>query len=557
MTDDTIKPVYFVMMSGASVSREQKKSQYAKIQGHLAKAGHRKRKKAQNRTPWLISDVEETTLSSLVRSESNAPWSSPVLAAWRPFDQSSRTSEAESDTEHDELIIEWNLNVEALTNYGYSQTIRVAHWRAQNHQFAELAFVRRASSDPFYSCFAGLDPVTIFEAIETYWNILIPTHTALAHLFQYENRWGGCLTSSITQPMYWYCMTSLLIVARSSLAGPEVKASPQVLQYIGLTLEALREKLNQPGHHLDRFTILITAYLIEISYRLCEYSMCQVFRRHLRRMVDDAGGLHMIHPPGTTVGLVKDYDTYWVFEEGEFLFPEVFPKSELHYIDDIIPGEAQILLTQLPLGFYELFRNSKISVEISRHIARAIQVSDLSELMRTTALYTDAPLTKDMFAACPALHTIKDTTGPLELEAAISLAMVLYYCRAIMPSHTIFSKFHAIRKRLTIGLREPCSRISQAERECWIWLWMIAIESWQSATEILHSEGEKLLARLFFQQKATTGCACPRHLEIIASRFLWNDNLNRCFKSKWDSTERKGLSDLWVPRKGYLCCEAT
>lgn len=534
--------LYFVAFNGSLTSQEEKRSQYAKIQAHLARVGQHKRKKAKQDRLQPSYSLGEIPKRFLTQSGTAEHHGSTCLKGRRMHNQSIIPNQVESDTEKENEELNNARNRQASTHHEHSQSQEMCR-RNTNNQFPELMFMRRASSVPFYSCFcnsfAGLDPVTVLEGIEFYWKVTVPSHITLANLLQYQTRWGTCVMSVIRDPLYWYCSTSLRAVQQSTINDSEVQATPQVLRLIGLTLEGLRDRPQQSSEFPDHMSVLIVVYLIEISYRLRDYLACQVHRQYLRLMVKQLGGAELIGQMGLVGDAIVDYDSHWFFEAGEFVFPELHPELELHYIDTLTPDDGQQLLAMLPAGFYELVRTSRLSIELGRNIARMIQISNNPLALSNASLDNEVPLKEDMFGACPGLHKIKDTTSPLDLEAATSTALVLYHCRTITSHRTVFGKLNAIRTRLTRGLQTPGFGSSQAERNCWIWIWVITIESWQTMCGVLNQEGERLLSQLVSENQTITDKLDWHGIEAIFKKFLWTPSLNRSFKSRWDRAEHR------------------
>ncbi|RMZ77305.1 hypothetical protein DV737_g4467, partial [Chaetothyriales sp. CBS 132003] len=185
----------------------------------------------------------------------------------------------------------------------------------------------------------------------------------------------------------------------------------------------------------------------------------------------------------------------------------------------------------LPPGFEALAHTSFLSLRLSRLIVRIATTASPGP----AAYYpTDDELADDDLAA---LHfrsflssdlPLSDPDGPdgPSLEKAICLALIRYvHLSAVGRGHKL-CLYYSFGLMLAHAVRTMTVPTRKEVRQCFIWIWLIAMSSWSMGSGHLSAEGVALLQEL---PKACPelGSYSVEQVKELGRRYLWNDHLDR------------------------------
>lgn len=321
-------------------------------------------------------------------------------------------------------------------------------------------------------------------------------------------------------------------------AGP----SPQVAFHRQKAASLLRTELaHLRGAPEDGalMTVLALACL-DVVYRADRMAN----RKGLALIVALKGGLDKLGFRGLVKAYLVQFDYFWMLETGAgSIFPFAKRKSNRSYPTHPFDSDTLALVVSLPPGFAAIARQSTLGLDVLRILSR-MTLFLRSQVTRpspgteqdSAAEGQDYP---DILDVCSCLHASPLTEHSLEKN--ICLAIILFSCdtHSQRGSTSKLTPYRGTRQELTRSLPLTRDRNTE-ERNCLIWVWMIALGSWKMDRDLGH--GSLSLTQRFFDRFEES--RSWNVVETAMRQFFWYEPL----ADEWQSTWRQAFDDYQAYR---------
>jgi len=251
-------------------------------------------------------------------------------------------------------------------------------------------------------------------------------------------------------------------------------------------------------------------------------------RKSITMAISKRGGLEALQNGSILKNYLLHYDTFWLMEGGDTMFPERHRYQPVYPTHPFSIGLCAFV-ARLPPGFQRLVTEDALSLDILPLLARATHLTRLSDRDRYELLSETRGRPRrynDFWEACPCLCASDESCSGLEKLLSLTL---FCYCYTAFGSRSYPTPLRGARLKATKKLSSFCS-MSETEEACLIWMWIVVTDSWRLGSQ-LQANGTSLLFNLQSRFPALRDeCAVTG----IVSQFLWTRDLNNSVGMYWD-----------------------
>ncbi|OAP56700.1 hypothetical protein AYL99_08812 [Fonsecaea erecta] len=414
-------------------------------------------------------------------------------------------------------------------------------------------WTRGVRVDPF-DCIPGTDRYGAALAIDFLIHYIMPTVASINEAFNVVNVYGHWVLENMAKyEDFFHVLLGLTKVAHTAIACPGSPLPQDAFIHAGQAMSKLRARLAKPDARVDDGAILTILYLAMFERGLGNESAYKAHRAQVDQMVASRGGVCRLGVGSSA----RTTLTVLLSLSGD-LPPDSPPdtpattKLTLQQASWIQFEDDTKTMEQLPCGFRNLARAGALSLETLQIIHRISVKQDWSPQDPTYKGKYGEEMSKvygpvagqawNFWDACAAFRAPEGPRGP-SLEKMICLALFRYCANRANHLRPKACIYHSATTQLTARLPEFRVSSSRTERDCLIWIWLVAIDSWamaQNSAELSH-EGRQLLLKM---RKAMPELQDWEwwDLESLGQKFFWRDDIRILLKAIWESPElRKDL----------------
>lgn len=180
------------------------------------------------------------------------------------------------------------------------------------------------------------------------------------------------------------------------------------------------------------------------------------------------------------------------------------------------------LLLSIPPGFYPLAERGMLGKET---------IAIITRLARRDFNVNPWPLNEPYYAPlkdfCPAVYSKR-----LSVDKLVCLALVRYGVLSAVGRNFRACVFHSVTEALAIAVKSIDPPVEIEYRECLIWIWLVAVNSWLTGGGELEFEGVVLLAQMRSQFPETNDWTTD-DVEALGARFLWCEPFHDMIMTNW------------------------
>ncbi|KIW75478.1 hypothetical protein Z517_10219 [Fonsecaea pedrosoi CBS 271.37] len=408
-------------------------------------------------------------------------------------------------------------------------------------------WTRGARVDPF-DCIPGYDRYGASLAIDFLIHYVMPTVASINEAFNVVNVYGQWVLENMAKyEDFFHVILGLTKVAHTAIACPGSLLPQDAFVHAGQAMSKLRARLAKPNARADDGAILTILYLAMFERGLGNDAAFKAHRAQVDQMVASRGGVDCLGVDSSAratltvlLSLSGDQPTDSPTSEPATEKLLVIRQAPRFRFEDDVK-----IIDKLPCGFRNLARAGVLSSETLQIIHRISVKQDWSPQDATYREKQGKERTKvyrpvagqawNFWDACTAFRTPDGPGGP-SLEKMICLALFRYCANRANRLRPKACIYHSATTQLTARL--PAFRVSSArtERDCLIWIWLVAIDSWAMAQNSpeLSADGARLLAKMRDALPELRDWAWW-DLECLGQKFFWRDDLRVLLRANWDA----------------------
>jgi hypothetical protein len=388
-------------------------------------------------------------------------------------------------------------------------------------------------TDPF-SCIPTGGDGRVESAIDFISQVIGFGNDILCYVFDVTNVHHSFL-ATLRNDTFFDAGIGVVQLLREQIRSPGSQPSAQTLKHRGLAIGKILNKLSGPSARVDDITIFAMIFLAALEKGLRNPVAHDLHKRNIAKVVADRGGLQQLPDDSMLKGYLLHYDVFWAMETGKTMFPGHRREYEQRYPIHPFPSELWSSITKLPAGFQKLVTECVICFDILSILSRLTHISRLGyhnrlEFIKKTRKMGGSH--NDFWEACPCLGIVDDLSP--DLEQLLSLTMICYSFTAFS-SNYYPSAFRGSRHALTKKISSYAPK-SQAEEDCLIWMWVIAIDSWRTSSGL----PQPGLALLFKLQSRLPALRSLSAVNAIVRQFLWPREFSIAANRYWEDLVKKG-----------------
>jgi hypothetical protein len=137
---------------------------------------------------------------------------------------------------------------------------------------------------------------------------------------------------------------------------------------------------------------------------------------------------------------------------------------------------------------------------------------------------------------CPGLFTPDTPDGEPALERVVCLALLRYCINSIKVNRACFKGCQFSRFVFELAellpLLNPDKFTTQCQKDCLLWVWLMAIDSYSADAYGLFPEGVDLLVQMRDRYPQTVNWEYTDFAEV-GRCFLWNENIEGIVRNYW------------------------
>ncbi|KIX94218.1 uncharacterized protein Z520_09928 [Fonsecaea multimorphosa CBS 102226] len=408
-------------------------------------------------------------------------------------------------------------------------------------------WTRGARVDPF-DCVPGTDRYGASLAIDFLVHYVMPTVASINEAFNVVNVYGHWVLENMAKyEDFFHVLLGLTKVAHTAIACPGSPLPQDAFIHAGRAMSKLRARLARPNARADDGAILTILYLAMFERGLGNNAAYKAHRAQVDQMVASRGGVSRLGV-GTSARATL---TVLLSLSGDQ--PPDSPSSQpftaelaLRQAPHVRYGPDDLeTIERLPCGFRNLARAGALSSETLQIIHRISVKRDWSpqdheyrerQGEEKTKVYGPvAGQAWNFWDACTAFRNPEGPEGP-SLEKMIWLALFRYCANRANRLRPKACIYHSATMQLTARL--PTFRVSNSrtERDCLIWIWLVAIDSWamaQDSTE-MYPEGLQLVSQMH-KAMPELGDWEWWDLESLGQKFFWREDIRTVLRANWES----------------------
>ncbi|OQV05247.1 hypothetical protein CLAIMM_10019 [Cladophialophora immunda] len=409
-------------------------------------------------------------------------------------------------------------------------------------------WTRGARVDPF-DCISGSDRHGASLAIDFLIHYVMPTVASINEAFNVVNVYGHWVLENMAKyEDFFHVLLGLTKVAHTAIACPGSPLPQDAFIHAGHAMSKLRARLAKPNARADDGAILTILYLAMFERGLGNEAAFKAHRAQVDQMVASRGGVSRLGVDSSAratltvlLSLSGDQPSDSPLSQPLTTKLAIRRAPRFRYEDDVKITE------KLPCGFRNLARAGALSSETLQIINRISikrdwgpqdpaykekQGEEKSKVYRPVAGQA-----WNFWDACTAFRTPEGPGGP-SLEKMICLALFRYCANRANRLRPKACIYHSATTQLTARLPKFRVSNSRTERDCLIWIWLVAIDSWAMAQNSpeLSPEGSRLLSEM---RKALPELRDWEwwDLESLGQKFFWRDDIRVLLKATWKSPD--------------------
>ncbi|KAJ4512159.1 hypothetical protein HRR83_006123 [Exophiala dermatitidis] len=401
--------------------------------------------------------------------------------------------------------------------------------------------------DPFNS-FPGQQTPCVVGALDHFTQVLSPLHQPLLVAVNLVNpmmSWAFPLI--LSHEAAFHAGIALSQAYLESRQDPTIKPSAEVGFHRHRAASILRDQLANMAGPPDDGTLLTVLALAALDVMYKEDNISN--RKGLALMVALKGGLDKLGRRGLVKAYLIQFDYFWTLEtRTESIFPLAKRKKHRVYPQHPFRDDILSMIATLPSGFAAIAQKGTLGIDVLQILSR-VSIFLRSKISRQPLAIDKDPVPEDqeypdIFDACSCLHSAASTEHSLEESICLTIILFCFNIHSHADSHTKITSYRGSRQELTRSLPfvpcpgEPYSR--EPERECLIWIWMVAISSWRTGRG-LSQEGQWLSCAFFARFDEAR---CLADVEDAMRRFFWYQPLCEEWRLTWSEALGAWTSSL-------------
>ncbi|RMZ89166.1 hypothetical protein DV736_g3609, partial [Chaetothyriales sp. CBS 134916] len=324
---------------------------------------------------------------------------------------------------------------------------------------------------------------------------------------------------------------------------PDLVHAKAVLEHKYIAISRLRARLARPDATADDNAILTIFFLALVEDATGNTAAHKMHLFRVASMVEIRGGIRKLKtnpwikamvaqallanavlytPGGSTINLWEtDYHN---------------DTTQILHLPNPQPPPTSVGV--LPPGFQALAHTGFLSLCLSRFI---IRIATTAASSRPAAYCPSDDERADNDMTAEHFHSFLASDLPLgepdspdgpSLEKAICLGLIRYvHLSAVGRGHKV-CLYYSFGLMLTHAVRAMKIPTRSEVRQCFIWIWLIAVSSWSVGAGHLSAEGAALLQEL--------PEVCPelssfsvKQVKEVGMQYLWNGHLDRIVETNW------------------------
>ncbi|KAJ9603245.1 hypothetical protein H2200_012023 [Cladophialophora chaetospira] len=422
---------------------------------------------------------------------------------------------------------------------------------------------RGARVDPF-DCVSGGDGYETSFYVDFLVHYVMPTVASINEAFNVVNVYGAWMLENMAKyEDFFHILLGLTKVAHTAIAKPGSPLPQAAFVHAGRAMSKLRGRLAKPNAKADDGAILTILFLAMFERGLGNSSAWEAHRDQVDKMVASCGGVEQLGVNSSARAALTVYaftrllqqpssrETRLIIYRLLSLSGEPPPKPTLARGPTLhFPDEDQMkLIIDLPIGFQNLVRTGALSSETINIIRRinakrdwSPQDSNYAERQGEARSKVFRPVTGQAWNfrdACTAFRTPDGPDGP-SLEHLLCLALFRYCANRANRFRPRACIYHSATTHLTAKLPSFKLPDSRTERDCIIWIWLVAMDSLSLSINCseLSEEGVLFLSSM---RKALPELVNWEwwDLEALGQKFFWRDDLHLLLQENWISPHQR------------------
>ena len=318
---------------------------------------------------------------------------------------------------------------------------------------------------------------------------------------------------------------------RSAIA-PETSSNQDAWRHTGAALSKLRGAIADPNNPSDDYLVGTVLFLALLARAYGDLAGFEVHKTNLAILVKQRGGLDGLGYDGLLKACCLQWGSFWDLDGAQKIFPDGPIIEPPKYPESPISPSLRKKTSALPRGFELLASAYTLPIdliEILSRIAEYQSPTKRTELSKQLNPAWQKRKNADFWEACSSLAI----PGP-DFNKFLCLTLLLYTANEFSPiSRGVkgMQLYSAPRMLLMkqIQLLKPLVT-EQIQRECWMWIWMVAIDSWSERTFIT-PVGEMLL--LQFRQEFSE-IETWTELDAVLSKFFYSESFRAASRAYWE-----------------------
>lgn len=293
-------------------------------------------------------------------------------------------------------------------------------------------------------------------------------------------------------------------------------------------LSFLRERLDMPNPEKDDRVLYAIGLLASRAYVAGDMEQYKIHWQEFVRLANMRNldvDMAFADVQNTATGMLYLFDTMCVLESNKSVFP--LKDEPPNQFAGLTKDKVKQLMERFPEGFVALAEERVLSGYVLGLLARAVPrfVDDDTGFFFESDI--KKPWTHREYLHCPGLGKLDS-----EWDRLIGLSMITLNSSVLRTVHHRIGPFSFQGARAEMTRRVvKCRSNTEAERECRIWLFMVAINAWRTQQSTnLSEEGRKLLKDFRWR----FGFSLWEQVERIVQRFFWTPALTKWWRLHWD-----------------------
>ena len=209
----------------------------------------------------------------------------------------------------------------------------------------------------------------------------------------------------------------------------------------------------------------------------------------------------------------------------------------------VVPQKDPKFMDDLPSGFRNVARSGTLSIE-TMQVIQTINLKrdqifagyDADNGLEKGTSRSSQPRLGRSFRFLRGQASFQPTDEPrgTTLEILLDQALFRYCVGRVLPLRGTKCFHHSVTQYMTASLPEFEAPDARTQRDCLIWIWLVAIDAWAATTNFtkLPLEGVQLLRQMRDKFPELEDWQWW-DLETLGRRFFWRDNMHIFLGAHW------------------------